>query len=59
MDNSISDKKVSKENMMFIVVATIILVALIFVLVAFIGFFRSDFYQMSQESKDESVNNAD
>lgn len=56
MDQPISDKKVSKHNMIFIVVATIILISLIFVLVAFIGFFRSDFYSTVQESQDESVN---
>ena len=59
MEPSISDKKVSHENMIFIVVATAIIISLIFALVAFVGLFRSNFYHLMMEEKTQQIRNSD
>lgn len=57
MDSSISDKNVSHENMIFIVIATAMMIALIFALVAFVGLFRSNFYHLMMEEKTQEMQN--
>ena len=45
------DKDVSKENLIFITIATILVVALIFMVVIFAGVFRSDMYKLANQKE--------
>ena len=49
MDKPILDKNVSNQNLIFMVITTILVVVLIFIFVVFIALFRSNIHELEDK----------